>query len=154
MRTDPGEVLKREMAIEAGEVATDFFIYPVTFDEDLPAGGVVTKTITIQADADFRIQKLSFAAAIANGPQTDSTRVIPLCNLTITDTGSGRQLMSEPVSLSTIFGTGELPFLLPQPKYLFARSVLKFELTNTSQATTYSSINLSLVGQKVFYEGS
>lgn len=129
-------------------IAKDFFIYAADFT-GLASGSSQTQTINIQADSDFVVQKLTFAANVANAGQTDSSRVIPLCSLLITDTGSGRQLSNIPIDLSTLFGTGEIPFILPQPKVFVARSNISLQLANYDAAQTYN-VKLSLIGMKLF----
>ena len=95
----------------------------------------------IQAQAQFS----DIAAAI----QTDSSRVIPVATVLITDSGSGRQFMDSDVPVASIFGTGALPFVLPQPKIVSARSNLTVKVTNLTAGTTYN-IRLAFIGVKLF----
>lgn len=132
-------------------VIPDFYIYETDFAA-LAAGSTVTNTINIQADADFVVQKLTFFADIAAAAQTDSGRVIPLCSVLITDTGSGRQLMSSAVPIPSMFGTGEIPYILSQPKIFSARSNIQIQVANFSAATAYN-LKLSFIGVKQFNAG-
>lgn len=129
-------------------LAEDFFIYTLTFSA-LANGASAVQNLSIQADSDFVLQKLSFQADIAAATQTDSSRVVPLVSAVITDSGSGRQFSNSAVSIPTLFGTGEFPFILPQPKRFAARSTINVNLSNYSNATTYN-IYLSFIGKKVF----
>lgn len=126
----------------------DFFIYGSNF-LSIAAGATQTNTIAIQADSDFELLKLCFASDLAAGVQTDSTRTIPQCTLIILDTGSGRQLMNQGIDLTTFFGNGESPFILPVVKKFRANTALSLALTNYSSAQTYN-VRLSLIGAKVF----
>lgn len=126
----------------------DFFIYGSNF-LSLAAGTTATNTVSIQADSDFELMKLAFAADVAAGVQTDSTRVIPQCTLIILDTGSGRQLMNQGIDLSTFFGTGQMPFIMPLIKTFRANTAIQLALTNYSAAQTYN-VRLSLIGAKIF----
>jgi hypothetical protein len=126
----------------------DFFIYGANFLA-IAAGITQTNNITIQADSDFELQKLCFASDLNAGVQTDSTRTIPQCTLIILDTGSGRQLMNQGIDLTTFFGNGSEPFILPTPKKFRANTALSLALTNYSVAQTYN-VRLSLIGMKVF----
>lgn len=132
----------------ADVIAKDFFIYDVDFLALAP-GTSNTQAVNIQADSDFVVQKLAFHANVANAGQTANTRVIPLCTVLIVDTGSGRQLMNQAVDLSTFFGTGENPFILPQPKVFVARTNISIQLANYDAAQTYN-VRLSLIGIKLF----
>lgn len=133
----------------AGKVLLDFFIYRAQAAA-LGAGASQAVTVNIQADSAFILDKMSVFADLAGAAQTDSTRVIPLVTLQITDGGSGRNLQNGPIPLSSIAGNGELPFVLPQPRVFVANSSITFTFTNFSLATTYTNVFLSLIGRKVF----
>ena len=126
----------------------DFFVYEIDFSS-LANGTNDTGNIDIQADSDFIVQKLTYFADIAAAVQTDSSRVIPLATVQITDTGSGRNLFNNAVPIPSIFGTGQIPFILPMPKLFLARSTVNFTVANFSLASTYN-IRLSLIGYKKF----
>lgn len=130
------------------EIARDFFVYGVNFLA-LAAGASATNSINIQADSDFVAQKLAYRADVAAAGQTYSTRVIPLCAVIITDTGSGRQLMNQAINLTDFFGTGESPFILPQPKVFRANSLISVTVANYDAAQTYN-LRLSFIGVKSF----
>lgn len=130
------------------DVIKDFYIYEEDFAA-LAAGTSQTGNINIQADSDFVVQKLTYFADVAAAGQTESTRVVPLANVAITDSGSGRQLMEEAVSVPSLFGTGEIPFILPQPKLFLARSTINIVVSNFDAAQSYN-LNLSFIGYKVF----
>lgn len=129
----------------------DFFIYQLDF-AGIAAGATGTGNIQIQADSDFKWIKATHETNIANAAQTDSARVIPLATINITDTGSGRQLMSSPSPIENMFGTGLLPFILPVHRIFRARSSISISVANFSAASTYN-IRLSLIGTKIFKMG-
>jgi len=131
------------------QVIKDFYIYEEDF-VPLLASATGIGSINIQADSDFVVQKLTyFAYADPTGTlQTPTTRIIPTATVQITDSGSGRNLMEAPVPISNVFGTGELPFILPQPKLFLARTTITVSVTNLDDANVY--IRLSLIGYKVF----
>jgi len=126
----------------------DFFVYEIDFDA-LGNGASATSNINIQADSDFVVQKMTYFADISEAVQTDSSRVIPLCTIQITDTGSGRNLLDNAAPIPNIFGTGQIPFILPNPKLFVARSTVTFTVANFSAATEYN-LRLSLIGYKKF----
>jgi len=129
----------------------DFYVYNENFDA-LVSGASSTGNINIQADSDFVLQKLTFFADISGNAQTNSDRVVPLCSIQITDSGSGRQLFEFATPVSSIFGTGELPFILPTPKLFPARSTITINVANFSDSTDYN-LKFAFIGYKVFSTG-
>lgn len=130
-------------------IATDFFVYQFPLITVAPAAQG-TANLNIQADSNFSLQKLTYFADIAAAAQTDSSRVVPLITLQLTDTGSGRNLFSTEVPVPSIFGEGNLPFILTRPKEFSANSTITVTVTNFDAAVTYN-LRLSLIGQKLFY---
>ena len=129
----------------------DFYVYQTLFASVGP-GIADSNNVNIQADADFMLQKLTFFASIAGAAQTDSTRVIPLMDVQIIDSGSGRNLFDSSIDVPQIFGTGELPQILAKPKLFPARSTITVNVSNFSAATTYR-LRLAFIGYKVFGTG-
>ena len=125
-------------------ITEEFYTYGVTFAA-LGNGQTAQNNILIEADSAFRVNKLS--AAIAAGSQA-STRGVPVGTIIIRDTGSGRQLMNQAIMISSLFGTGDNPFILPVPRLFAPRSTINFEVTNLSGADF--TLQLSLHGAKVY----
>lgn len=134
--------------IGAKSVLRDPFVYSTTFTA-LAAGGNATNNINIQADSDFLIQAQTYHANVANAGQTESNFTYPLATVLLTDSGSGRQFMDAAISIPEIFGNGQFPFVLPQPKLMSARSTLVVTATNYDAAQTYN-IRLAFIGVKLF----
>lgn len=126
----------------------DFFIYG-SAAVSVAAAATGNDTIQVQADAAFELQKLAFFADIAGAVQTESTRVLPLMTIQITDQGSGRQLFSTPQAIPAMMGDGRFPFILPVTKIFSANSAITLNFVNFSVATTYS-LRVSLIGSKIF----
>lgn len=136
------------MRRQQGVNLQDFFIYQLAFS-GLAAANSATDSFTIQADSDFRWEKATYFADIAAAGQTDSSRVVPLVTVLVTDTGSGRQLMDGAVPIPVLFGTGQIPFILHHPKVFGARATVSVTLTNFDAAQTYN-IRLAFIGTKIF----
>jgi hypothetical protein len=126
----------------------DFFVYELDFGA-VAAAGTASSSFTVQADSNFLWQYGGFFADIAGAAQTDDTRVLPLMSATILDTSSGRQLMSAAVPIPQIFGTGQLPFLLPTPRFFRAQTQVTVNIANFSVGTTYT-LKLQFIGTKFF----
>lgn len=129
-------------------ILKDFYIYQLNFSA-LAAAASATDSFNIQADSAFRWEKATFFADIAAATQTDSSRVIPSTTIIITDTGSGRQLMDAAVPITSLFGSGQIPFILQNPKIFAARSTVTVTLANFDAAAAYN-LRLSFIGTKLF----
>lgn len=140
-----GESVQTEYAYK------DFFTYELDFSA-LAASATATQTIQIQADSDFIWQKACYVADIAAAAQTDSARVIPLVTVLLTDSGAGRQLMNSAVPIPALFGTGQIPFILPRPRIFRAQSVVTVQVTSYVAAGTTYNLRLSLIGEKGFWK--
>lgn len=126
----------------------DFYTYEAE-SLALAAGASSNDVINIEADSNFILQKLTYIADIAAAAYTDSARPIPLVNVQLIDTGSGRQLMQNPIPIPSLFGTGELPFILPNPRLFMRNSTIQIAFTSFDAAVTYN-IRLSFIGYKVY----
>lgn len=126
----------------------DWYVYNAIFLA-LANGTQRAVSIAIEADANFVLMKLSGFASIANAAQTYNTRVVPLVDLQITDTGSGRNLLNGDTAWSNIVGWGEIPYILPLRRKFKANSAIRVSATNFDAAVTYD-LRLSFSGYKDF----
>jgi hypothetical protein len=133
-------------------IAEDWYTYQIQF-QNLTAGSTQTGFIQIEADSDFLIQKLTEMTDINGASQTVTTQLIPICKVVIVDTGSGRQLMNQAVPVSSIFGSGKLPYILPTPKLFVKNSRINVTVENFSAGTDYDNLFLSFEGKKIFTAG-
>lgn len=132
-------------------IYTDFFSFTISF-ASLAAGASTDGQIQIQSDSDFKLQKWTYFADIGGAAQTESSRVLPLITMQVTDQGSGRQLFSAPEAIPAIMGDGRIPFILPTTKVFAAKSTILFTVANFSVGTTYN-LRLMLIGAKIFRYG-
>lgn len=130
----------------------DYFTYQTSVGA-LAASKTLSSQIAIEANSDFVWEKTSYFADLAGAVQTESSRVIPLVNVAITDSGSGRNLQNSAVPISSIAGHEGLPMVLPIGRIFEANATVSFAFTNFSAATTYTNVFLSLIGYKKFYMG-
>jgi len=128
----------------------DQFIYTASL-ASLAPGVSGTDNIQIQADSYFVVTKMSYFAAIGSATQTESSRVIPLISVMISDTGSGRNLMDSSVNISSMAGHEGLPFITPTERWMLPSSVLNIQFTNFDAVTTYTDIKLYLHGIKIWF---
>lgn len=126
----------------------DFYAYAFT-ESSIASGATQSKTVTIEADANFIAHKLTIFASIAGAAVTESSEVLPLVVLQITDNGSGRNLFNQPVAIPTIVGSGQRPFILPIPRLFRSNSSINFTYTNFSAGTTYR-LDFTLSGVKTW----
>src|SRR5438445_13756930 len=93
----------------------DFTIYEL--DSGSIANGITNNVnFLVQQDSAFKWLKSTYFADLAGAAVTSSARIVPLATVQIQDGGSGRNLFSNPVPVPNVFGTGDLPFILPIPR--------------------------------------
>lgn len=131
-----------------GNRRRDFYVYEAETIA-IAVGASTNDTISIEADSDFILQKLTYAADIAGASQTESSRIIPNVLLQIIDTGSGRQLMQDPIPIPSFFGVGMLPFILPNPRLFMRNSTIQVAFTSFEAAIT-PDVRLAFIGYKVY----
>lgn len=147
-RNTPPEIVAKTRA--GVPFTTDLYSYQARV-ETFAAGATQTVNIQIEADSYFIIEKMSYFARINQVTLTENSRLIPIVSVKITDTGSGRNLMSAGVQVSALAGHEGLPFILPIDRWLKANSTLQFEFTNES-SDIYADFILYLHGSKRWYE--
>lgn len=125
------------------------FVYEMDF-ANLVHQTTQNGNIQIQADSDFKWIKGTTFSDLAGAAQLSGTRVVPLATLQIQDSGTGRSIFQNPIQVSSFFGSGELPFIMPVPYIFKQRSTLQFTIANYSAATDYANVRLSLIGVKIF----
>ena len=147
----------QQLAANAGRknqviISDEFFIYSTGRPAAgiAAAGGVQTVNIQILADSDFLIEKLSFNADLAGVAQLHGTRIVPNVNVLLTNTGSGRQLMNLQLPLTGIFGSGELPMILPRQYLLPASSTLQIQMVSF-EAAAVPFVTLNFIGRKIYW---
>lgn len=120
------------------------------------AAGVanVPSNVNIQADADFLILNQTFRADSLNASYNSGAVPQPGVIVTVSDTGSGMSWMDQAVPVPALFGTGQFPYVLPEPKLVLAKATLQVLASNTDQTTGYN-LRLMFNGVKLFkYPGS
>lgn len=127
----------------------DYFTY-VALCPSVIAAASFTANINIEADSTFTVVKTAYFADITGAAQTDSTRVVPLINISISDSGSGRNLQNIPVPIDCIAGRGELPYVWPVPREFKPSSNISVTFQNYSAATTYENVKFCMLGFKRF----
>lgn len=139
----------------------DFYIYEA--HATVTASGTGTDTIQIEADSNFILEKmvhwttvsglapnLSTATTILfTGGLTDQQIIQPNMLVQITDTGSGRNLMSNPIPIPSTFGSGKLPFILPHPRIFLRNTTIQISFTNADTVNGYVT-RLAFIGYKVY----
>lgn len=147
-------VLPQGVGDDPNVIATDWYSYSC-FVTDLAAAASTTTSIQIEADSDFMIEKLTqyTLTTLAEVPQFAGSSYVPDVTIMLIDTGSGRQLMNIPLPAFNIFGTAQLPFVLPKPRRLFARSTLSVQVANLNTSQSYAYIYLTFTGRKIFTRG-
>lgn len=125
----------------------DQYAYVIDF---LPIAGAASAegSFTVENEADFDLEQLTYFAEIQGGIQTESTRVIPVVTVSLS-TVDTRKLNFKAVPVPALFGTGQVPFIFKRPKRLVARSQLIAQVTNRVAGTAYN-LWLVFIGTKIY----
>ena len=126
----------------------DFYSYTQRAVISNTVGATVSLVYQIEADSYFYCNAISYQTDTALANVTDSTNIVPLVNITILDTGSGRQLMANPTPLNNIGGYNGNPFRLAKPRRFSPTSQIQVTLVNYA-AIAYN-ISLTFSGFKVY----
>lgn len=126
----------------------DFYSYTQRVALTGVVGNTASMVFQIEADSYFYLNALSYQADTALANVTDATNILPLVTIVIFDSGSGRQLMANPVPLNCIAGYNGSPFRLPKPRRFASTAQITATLVNYS-AVAYN-ISLCLSGFKVY----
>lgn len=126
----------------------DFYSYTQRVALTGVVGNTQSMVFQIEADSYFYLNGISYQADTALAGVTDSTNILPLVTIVIFDSGSGRQLMANPVPLNCIAGYNGSPFRLPKPRRFASTAQITCTLVNYS--TVAYNISLCLSGFKVY----
>jgi hypothetical protein len=129
--------------------ARTFFTYESDTIASLAAGASVTQTFNIAGDSDFFWTKFAAFALVGGVATSRSADQLPAVLLTLINTTTGRQYMSNPVPLPNMAGNGQLPFIIPMITLWEKKSTIQITLQNEGNAA-YSNLQLSFLGIKAF----
>lgn len=124
-----------------------FFTYEVTLGPMAAAGSDV-KNFQVQAAYDFYWMKSEAFVYDANGLGV-STLQWPRISITLQDGSTTEQMTSQAAAVASIFGTGQIPFILPQPHLIVGGSNFSVTATNNHASIAYS-VSLAFSGIHTF----
>lgn len=127
------------------------FTYQTPNIASIANGASTTNTIQFDVDSQFVWVKTTVSADIAGAVQTESSLVVPLVTVLITDLGSGQNFMNAALPVQAVAGlSGELPYIEASPQMVAPNSSLQFQWANYSAGTTYANLRVQLHGYKVY----
>ena len=129
-----------------GQIKVESYMYTAVYNT-LAAGPAVQTNININIsnDSDFVILASTLVSYTAGGVLL----VAPDYSLLLLDTSSGRLLMDQPTHVGNITGTGQWPFVYPEPYLLKGGGTLSCLMINNTAVAAL--VNLTFIGYKVFY---
>lgn len=136
-------------------ILKDFYVYSTTFT-NIADGAAGTNAINIQADSDFRLEKITYHNInnqVLNPAPAIGGTIEPRFTIQITDTGSGRNIFDNPIPVAAIFGIGTVPFILGTPKIFAARSTITVIVTSYDVMGFTNTLRLAFIGTKLFELG-
>lgn len=132
---------------------SDMFSYVFPVFSGIAVAASQTQSLQISADSDFEVLQMAYHMTVAQAAFTDSTRPVPNMSIMLLDTGSGRNLMNNPVPLASIAGTGVNPYFLPVTKTFARNAQIQATLTNFDAAVATAYVYITLVGRKIYQLG-
>ena len=128
----------------------DPFVFMINF-LPLAASNTATDQFITQADSGFAISKTTFVVSDSSNVFitniSDTPKFVPLV-VTLSDSGSGRDLSNLPTPVTSRFGTGERPFVWAKPKILDPNSTFTARIQNL--VATAFNVRLAFHGFKIF----
>jgi len=132
-----------------GEIFDDLFfiIFPIG---NLAAGATYNNSQLVPQDSRFEWMRSTWYGNLhgATPPFNDSIQLN--VNIFITDTGSGRQLMTAPVPIPMLSGLGKLPFINPTSRIFNATSTIQINGTNFDAVSQFDNIYFLMLGRKLY----
>lgn len=133
----------------------DPFTYTINF-ASLGASATASANFLVQNDSAFVITQTTYLitdtsdVAVAELQPFGSGLTTGLVGVlvTLSDTGSGRNLMDAGVPIDGLFGTAQRPYVWPYPKILDPSSTFSTQLQNL--VATARRVRLAFHGYKVF----
>lgn len=152
-----GILMELQSLLAASRIVKFPFVYNAVFftaaaANNIAAGANAQVAVQIDAGAPFLIVSQCYDANTANAARTAGTYVYPNATVLLTDSGSNRQLMDVATPVTSIFGNGQFPFVLPEPKLMQANSQLIVQVFNNDAAAAIN-LRLSFIGYKLYKVG-
>jgi hypothetical protein len=112
------------------------------------AGTTLTATQQIEAGHHFVIQQLIFDCRLAATPDLN-----PSITVQIVDLSANLPMFDRPLPISSMFGTSQLPFVLPVPRRFRANGGIQATVVNVAVGAA-RDVTLIFAGQKVPVAGA
>lgn len=112
------------------------------------AGSTLTNSVQIEAGHHFVLQQLIFDARLAATPDLN-----PSISVQVVDLSSNLPLFNIPLILSSVFGTAQLPYVLPAPRRFRANGGISATVVNIAVGAARDVV-LTFAGQKVPVAGA
>lgn len=130
----------------------DHFIYIARCPTSLLHSTSQSVSIPIEADSEFVWVKSSYAVAVdlASNITLNTSPYPNSIHVSITDSGSGRNLQNRPVSITELAGERGLPLVIPIPRVFKPSSNINLTFTNENTIIDFAMVELALIGFKRF----
>lgn len=134
----------QQVANQRSYMAMDSYTYSIPV-LGLATANTGTGSLQIQSQNDYEIYQYIGVAFQSSGGTVDAGSLI---TVQLTDTGSGSTLFDRPLPLASMFGTPDLPMILPVPRMLRANSSLTATVYNGTANTV--DVWLTFPGRRLF----
>lgn len=114
----------------------------------LSEGSSGTGSVTIQSDSDFVVQQLTGVGLLNDN--TYITGAGPVATVQITDTGSAFNLFNSPIYWANLFGTAQLPYILPVPRLIKANAKINVTINLIDEGASDNHFQVALLGYRLY----
>lgn len=136
--------------LNESRVSREPYTFPVNFSNVTAGSTAPVGNFQVDASSPFMlIQQNYVCTPYPVTVMTQATRLIPNMQIQITEQSSNRNWQSAAVPVSAIFGTGENPWFLPQPRLIPANTTVSVTVNNFDSAQAYS-LYLSFIGFRLY----
>ena len=116
------------------------------------AAAQLQQQVNVPNDADFEVRRIMYHFDLAAAALTQATSFVPNITIMLTDSGSGRNLLSAAAPIGSIASAeaAMTPIDLPWPKIFTRNSTITITLTNFDAAVATNTFRLVMAGRKIF----
>lgn len=125
-----------------------FFAYELTCASLAAATGADSKSFNVNSAYDFYWFKSAAFVYDSNGLGV-STLQWPMLEVQLQDGSTTEQMTNQAAAINSLFGTGEIPYILPQPHFIAAGATFTAKVNNKHASIVYS-VRLQFQGVHVF----
>lgn len=125
------------------------YVFTLTFGPLVVAATAAPQSFIVDSSAPFMLVSQNYQSDIAGATSTMGTTNVPNASVQIQDQSSNRNWQAQAVPIPSIFGNGQRPYFLPQPRLIPANTTITVSVTSFEAAVT-PTVRLSFIGFRYY----